>query len=438
MEIMFRKFDRNVQRDEAQKDEVQKGEVLGDRENSREFYTAWAEIPELTDGFVPAEDQKEELAAGQISEAGMKPVTMYSDWVVPGVYRVKVQLKALENVERLYLFTGRKQLREICSMKKGACLEGTYCQSVAEIIPRYHDKVWSVDHLFVSYCTKDPQAVHMECQAEPAPEVRRIFLCGDSTVTDQSGEIPYHPGGCYAAWGQALPAFFDDRTAVENQAHCGLTTENFEKEGHLELVRRHLRPGDLCLFQFGHNDQKRPHLMADTGYRQYLLKFIEEVRKWGGIPVLVTPLGRNTWSDGKTYRDLLKDYAEEVKRLARETDTACIDLHGFSTNWIRHHGMERSRDYFHPDDYTHNNEYGAYLFGKFVAEELGTIFPEMGIRKKEGVSFKPPFHVWDGLSGAGYQKSAAGEKEEFDRMEKSTAALFQAVHKARENGKERE
>lgn len=425
MKITFQRFDREKMAAEA----LLSGNRLSDGSSNEKL----AVIPELTDGF-----EAGDIKANEWKNGVLEPVTMYSENVAFGTYQVTVVLKALEDVERLYLFTGRKQLREICSLKKGECLERTYCQSVAEIIPRYHKEIYPVTHLFVSYAAKNPLAVHMECQAEPAPKAKRIFLCGDSTVTDQSGEIPYHPGGCYAAWGQALPAFLDDWTAVENQAHCGLTTENFEKEGHLELVRRHLRPGDLCLFQFGHNDQKRPHLMADTGYRQYLSKFIRTVREWGGIPVLVTPLGRNTWSDTLHYRDLLEDYAEEVKRLAKETDTPWIDLHGFSTEWLRSHGMERSRDYFHPDDYTHNNEYGAYVFGKFMAGELGKTFPELTIREKEEVSFEPPFHVWDGLTGAGYQESAAGEKEEFDRMEKSTAALFQAVQEARAAGRENE
>ena len=27
-----------------------------------------------------------------------------------------------------------------------------------------------------------------------APHTRRIWVCGDSTVTDQTGELPYAPG----------------------------------------------------------------------------------------------------------------------------------------------------------------------------------------------------------------------------------------------------
>lgn len=401
-------------------------------------------IPELTDGFSGAREREADVPETGAPGEGMTPVTFCSEPVPFGTYQVRVTLEALEDVDVLYLFTGRKQLREIISMKQGERREWVYCQSAAEIIPRYHEDVYPVTRLFVSFCTKIPRAVRMECHARAAEEARRIFLCGDSTVTDQSGEIPYHPGGCYAAWGQALPAFMGEEIAVENQAHCGLTTENFEREGHLELVRHHLRQGDLCLFQFGHNDQKRAHLMAETGYRAYLLRFIRLVREWGGIPVLVTPLGRNTWSETgreaqahSVYRDLLEDYAREVKGLAKETGTPCIDLHQYSTDWIQKNGMERSRDYFHPDDYTHNNEYGAYVFGRFMAGELGKLFPELTIREKTGqeaCSFEPPLHVWDGLCGAGYQESAAGEKEQFDRMEKSTAALFQAVQQAKEAG----
>ena len=40
---------------------------------------------------------------------GMVPVSFWSDRVPAGIYEVRIRLKALEDIERLYLFTGRKQ-----------------------------------------------------------------------------------------------------------------------------------------------------------------------------------------------------------------------------------------------------------------------------------------------------------------------------------------
>lgn len=54
----------------------------------------------------------------------------------------------------------------------------------------------------------------------------------------------------------------------------------------MDIVKRFLRPGVFCLFQFGHNDQKLPHLLAHREYPVNLRRYVEEVRALGGIPVL--------------------------------------------------------------------------------------------------------------------------------------------------------
>ena len=86
------------------------------------------------------------------------------------------------------------------------------------------------------------------------------------------------PGGCYSSWGQCLAYFIGESTAIDNQAHSGLTTETFRNEGHYDIVKKNIRPGDFCLFQFGHNDQKLAHLQAQTGYKENLMNYVNEIR----------------------------------------------------------------------------------------------------------------------------------------------------------------
>ena len=127
-------------------------------------------------------------------------------------------------------------------MKCGESLERVYYLSLTEIIPRFHQEIYPAEHLFFTFCTRHPGALQVEARWQ-APErpVTRIFLCGDSTVTDHASELPYHPGACYGAWGQDLPAFLAGDFAVENQAHCGLTTETFRREGHFDIVKKEIR-----------------------------------------------------------------------------------------------------------------------------------------------------------------------------------------------------
>ena len=416
--------------------------------HSKDLADSVLNIPELSDGF--------DIFL-QPPVAGMVPVSYVTEEMPFGVYAVHIVLEAAEDMERLFLFTGRKQLRDVVSLRKGERYERTFYQSVAEIIPRYHEKVYPVRNLFFSYCVSEAGvnrgngngfgggmdsvsggstfhgAVKMgECYAEQSDGIPVIWLCGDSTVTDQSSEIPYHPGACYASWGQALPAFLRGRAAVENQAHCGLTTETFRKEGHMAIVKKHIRPGDLCLIQFGHNDQKLPHLLADREYPVNLKRYVMEVRDAGAIPVLVTSLGRNIWKPDGSYHELLAEHVLAVKDVAQETGTACIDLHAFSVDMLKQKGMEASCGYFHPGDYTHTNEYGAYLFASFIAGELSRLFPDIAGPAAKPVEFEPPKNLWSKLKQGNNRILGNGEKEQFDCMEKSTTALLEALRKAKE------
>lgn len=407
MKILFQQFDRN------------RKEIMDD-------FSDVCMIPEVSDGFDAS------LAS---DVPGMMPVSLCSEKVSFGIYAVHVVLEALEDVEELYLFTGRKQLREIVTLKKGQCLSRVYYLSAAEIIPRYYDSVYPVTRLFVTFCTEKPECIRVhECTAQPAEDTVRIFLCGDSTVTDHSCEIPYHPGACYAGWGQDLLAFLTGEVTVENQAHCGLTTESFRTEGHFELVRKHIHKNDFCLLQFAHNDQKLAHLMADRGYTDNLHAFLDEVRECGGRPVLVTPPGRNIWNADGTYLELLDAYANAVKKLAEKTGTPWINLHEYSVKLIKKMGMKRSRDYFHPEDYTHTNEYGAYRLAEFLAKELEKLFPDRIHCKKEEKPFlfEPPADLWDSMNKTASRVAASDQKEQFDRMEKSTSDLLEVIRAAKE------
>ena len=47
-------------------------------------------------------------------------------------------------------------------------------------------------------------------KARPEPS-RRVFMLGDSTVTDQSAAVPYAPFTSYAGWGEMLGLVFARR-----------------------------------------------------------------------------------------------------------------------------------------------------------------------------------------------------------------------------------
>ena len=378
-------------------------------------------IPEVTDGVE---------RSGKTGKDGFFVQSFCSERLSAGTWELNITIEATEDIRRLYLFTGRKQLREILSMKKGECFTGVYDQSLAEIIPRYHSEEILADRLFWSYAAENLEAVKIVTCFYRKVEIPVLYLAGDSTVTDQMGEIPYMPGAVYSGWGQCLPAFMADPVAVENQAHCGLTTETFRDEGHWEIVKRHLKPGDFCLFQFGHNDQKVKHLLADREYPVNLRRYIRETDHAGAHPVLVTPLSRNIWIDG-AYQGLLEEHAQAVRDVAKEEGVPCIDLHEESKRWIMEGGESDSMRYFHPGDHTHTNDFGAYRGAAWIFEELQKLYPCIFWHTKRMRSFLPERVPLDMEKKQQNRFADTGQKEHFDAMEKSKMALLEAINQAK-------
>lgn len=342
-------------------------------------------IPETNSGFVPKwwyRDrelveilQNERGCTWQASAAVRKtelegrylPLRWRQDVPEPGSYRLTLTLWSKEDVAEVLVFTGRRRLAWRGSMEAGQQRTITALCDVSWVIPRGMTE--PVGDWNVSFAVLGGAGIFLQSVRVQKTEVHTVYLMGDSTVTDQTGEFPYAPGASYGGWGQMLPPFLPEGYCVSNHAHSGLTTESFRSEGHWALLRSLIGRGDLCLLQFGHNDQKLDFLQADGGYTERLERYIAEIREAGAQPVLVTPLARNSWHDGE-YRDLLSAYAEAVLDVGRRLVVPVLDLHGYAMELIKKEGLERAKRWFFPSDYTHTNDFGAYKMAAFVGAEL--------------------------------------------------------------------
>ena len=197
----------------------------------------------------------------------------------------------------------------------------------------------------------------------------RLFLFGDSTVTDQR----FAP---YRSWGQMLPAFVSADVAVANHAEAGETLKSFLAELRLDKALSSMRPGDFVLIQFGHNDQKlqwpQTYAAAATTYRAWLRAYIAEVRLHGGTPVLVTPPERRNFTPDGTIRPTLADYADAMRAVAAEEKIQLIDLNAASIRIYQALGPERAALAFAEGgrDTTHHDDYGAWLMAQAVAQGM--------------------------------------------------------------------
>jgi lysophospholipase L1-like esterase len=224
--------------------------------------------------------------------------------------------------------------------------------------------------------------------------ITRVFLAGDSTVTDQSREP-------YAGWGQMLPVFFGPEVVVANHAESGLALSSFRGGRRLDKILSQLRPGDFVLIQFGHNDQKAKgeNAGAFAGYTAALVEYVDAIRGKGGRPVLVTSVARRRFDDAGTVVESLGDFPEAVRRVATGQGVPLVDLNAMSKRLYQALGVEASKAVFlhvpaktYPGqddpirDDTHFSTYGGYEIARCVVEGIRTGVPELAALLAEGVS----------------------------------------------------
>ncbi len=258
--------------------------------------------------------------------------------------------------------------------------------------PRWDD-VLSIDDLsFTSADGKPLQPLYYTVSVTPNANAVTVYLAGDSTVCDQKDEP-------WATWGMMIPAFFDQGTAVANHAESGLALSSFVAHRRLEKILSTMKAGDFVMIQFGHNDQKEtgPEAGADRGYSKRLAAFIDAVKAKGAHPVVVTPVERRRFRDGKPY-GTLQDYAAAAKKVAEEKGVPVIDLNAMSLKFYEALGEEGSKHAFvhYPantfpnqpqalKDDTHHNPYGGFELAKCVVQGIKDNVPELAKRLRPDI-----------------------------------------------------
>ncbi|WP_116107676.1 rhamnogalacturonan acetylesterase [Lewinella sp. IMCC34191] len=240
---------------------------------------------------------------------------------------------------------------------------------------------------------------------EADPKVSTLYLIGDSTAADYADN--YEPGEDYmqtrypvTGWGQVFQGFFDttdlngftplltaDSVVIDDRARGGRSTRTFFQEGRWRSVYEALRPGDVVLMQFGHNDAaaSKPERYVDPeGYKEFLRLYVSQSREKGATPVILTPVARNYPWENDRLVNVHGDYPAAARAVAEETGTALIDLNQLSMDAFSARGREYvTTHYFmnlpadeypaYPDgqnDNTHFQPEGAREVAKLVFEGL--------------------------------------------------------------------
>ena len=205
-----------------------------------------------------------------------------------------------------------------------------------------------------------------------------VYLAGNSTVVDQDDDP-------WASWGQMFPRFLNPGIAVANHAESGLSLGSFISGNRLKKVLSTMKPGDYLFIEFGHNDMKEkgPDDGAYKSYSERLRLFVNETRKKGGIPVIVSPANRRSFGDNGKITNSLGDYPVAAKKIAEELNVPFIDLNAMTRIMYEAMGPDKSKNAFviYPansfpgepnalNDNTHFNSYGAYQLTKCIIEGI--------------------------------------------------------------------
>lgn len=246
----------------------------------------------------------------------------------------------------------------------------------------------------------------LAASAADLPPVR-IILVGDSTVALHNG------------WGPGFCADMAPQVTCLDLAKNGRSSGSYRAEGSWAAVMEQLKSTNgvaatYVLIQFGHNDQPgKPGRSTDlaTEFPANMRRYVEDVKAAAGKPVLVTPLTRRIFRDGKVRNDLAP-WAEAAKRVAAEEHVPVLDLNTESVEAVQKMGPVEANTLamappppsvaegaptgnsppapkFTPAavepngkpaplfDYTHLGEKGSAFFGRMVADELAAAVPEL-------------------------------------------------------------
>ena len=223
---------------------------------------------------------------------------------------------------------------------------------------------------------------------EAAPRAPiRILLIGDSTVASYPHPPPDRPD--LTGWGQVLGEFFQGPVEILNHAQSGRSSKSFIREGLWEKALE--TKADFLFLQFGHNDcpgKGDRSTDPQTDYPDYLRQYLDEARAQGLKPVLVTPVARQTFVEGRIHTTL-QPYAEAMKKVGKEKKVPVIDLHAASRALFNRLGDAGSADLSpSSSDRTHFSRKGARAMARLVVEALPQAVPELRpyLGPKDGVA----------------------------------------------------
>lgn len=233
-------------------------------------------------------------------------------------------------------------------------------------------------------------------QAAPSPT---LWIIGDSTVRVGT------PG--QRGWGDELAPFFDpEKLRIENRAIGGRSSRTFMTDGRWDSILKDLRPGDVVIIQFGHNDagpiNEDPPVTAATrcrgtirnnsdetvdivntltgqpetvhSYGWYLRQFATSAQQQGAKAVICSPIPHKSWSDEGTVNRNTESWGLWARQAAEQVDAQFLDLNEIIAQGYEQLGRAAVEPFF-ADRGTHTTVAGAQFNARAVVAGLNGLAP---------------------------------------------------------------
>jgi unsaturated rhamnogalacturonyl hydrolase len=223
------------------------------------------------------------------------------------------------------------------------------------------------------------------------PKLRNPILVGDSTMRNGKGDGAHNQMG----WGDELAPFFDtSKINVVNRAIGGRSSRTYISEGHWAETLKLVKPGDVILIQFGHNDSgplddadrargsingtgpeskevnnpvRHVHETVYT-FGHYLDQYIKDAHAHGATPILCSLVPRKIWKDGHIERQT-STYRGWTREIAERDHVGYIDLNEITAEKYDALG-EVAVEALFGDPHTHTTATGAVMNAESVVQGL--------------------------------------------------------------------
>ncbi|MDF9827596.1 rhamnogalacturonan acetylesterase [Ereboglobus sp. PH5-10] len=231
-------------------------------------------------------------------------------------------------------------------------------------------------------------------------ELPTLWVIGDSTVrVGTNGQ---------RGWGDELRPFFDTaKINIVNRAIGGRSSRTFLTDGRWDAILKELRPGDVVIMQFGHNDagpiNEKPPRDSKTrargtirgngdetvfvekniitgkpetvhSYGWYIRNYVATAKSKGAIPVVCSPVPRKSWDSESASAKINRasgSYGLWARQAAEQSGALFVDLNEIIARGYEKLGRAAIEPFF-ADKGTHTTREGAAFNARAVVSGLNS------------------------------------------------------------------